>query len=193
MNLYPETLRNTLTPRSGNHAEVEKNLVEGCLRGDRIAQRDLYYRYCDAMFTITFRITNNRDDAHDALQDAFIQVYRDISQFRFSSTLGAWIKSIVVRTAIRLAVKNRNIGFDDFDDSLNDKEISLPTILDAEYLEKTILSLPTGYRTVFLLNEVEGYTHEETAQMLGISIGTSKSQLHHAKKMLRQRLQFLMD
>ena len=71
--------------------------------------------------------------------------------------------------------------------------ILIPDTLNSEYLEKVILSLPDGYRTVFLLTEVEGFTHEETANMLGISTGTSKSQLHHAKKMLKNRLAALMD
>ncbi len=165
----------------------------GCTRNDRIAQRDLYTKYCDAMFTIAYRIVNNRDDAHDALQDAFIQVFRDIGQYRFDSTLGAWIKTIVVRTSLRQLSKNRNLAFADMDDVKSDEMILIPDTLDSEYLEKVILSLPDGYRTVFLLTEVEGYTHEETAKMLGISTGTSKSQLHHAKKMLRNRISALMD
>lgn len=165
----------------------------GCTRNDRIAQRDLYTKYCDAMFTIAYRIVNNRDDAHDALQDAFIQVFRDIGQYRFDSTLGAWIKTIVVRTSLRQLSKNRNLAFADMDDVKSDEMILIPDTLDSEYLEKVILSLPDGYRTVFLLTEVEGFTHEETAKMLGISTGTSKSQLHHAKKMLRNRISALMD
>jgi RNA polymerase sigma-70 factor (ECF subfamily) len=172
---------------------VERELVLGCTRNDRIAQRDLYTKYCDAMFTIAYRIVNNRDDAHDALQDAFIQVFRDIGQYRFDSTLGAWIKTIVVRTSLRQLSKNRNLAFADMDDVKSDEMILIPDTLDSEYLEKVILSLPDGYRTVFLLTEVEGYTHEETAKMLGISTGTSKSQLHHAKKMLRNRISALMD
>ncbi len=185
-------MRNVVRLFTGK-SEVERELVLGCTRNDRIAQRDLYTKYCDAMFTIAYRIVNNRDDAHDALQDAFIQVFRDIGQYRFDSTLGAWIKTIVVRTSLRQLSKNRNLAFADMDDVKSDEMILIPDTLDSEYLEKVILSLPDGYRTVFLLTEVEGYTHEETAKMLGISTGTSKSQLHHAKKMLRNRISALMD
>jgi len=185
-------LRNVVRLFTGK-SEIERELVLGCTRNDRIAQRDLYNKYCDAMFTIAYRIVNNRDDAHDALQDAFIQVFRDIGQYRFDSTLGAWIKTIVVRTSLRQLSKNRNLAFADMDDVKSDEMILIPDTLDSEYLEKVILSLPDGYRTVFLLTEVEGYTHEETAKMLGISTGTSKSQLHHAKKMLRNRISALMD
>ncbi len=178
---------------TGSKSDIERDLVRGCMHNDRIAQRDLYYKYCDAMFTIAYRIVSNRDDAHDALQDAFIQVFRDISQYRFDSTLGAWIKTIVVRTSLRLLSKNRNLSFTDIEEALNEETILIPDTLNSEYLEKMILSLPDGYRTVFLLTEVEGYTHEEAAKILGISTGTSKSQLHHAKKMLKNRLSALMD
>jgi len=186
-------LRNVVRLITGTKSEIERELVHGCTRNDRIAQRDLYHKYCDAMFTIAYRIVNNRDDAHDALQDAFIQVFRDIGQYRFDSTLGAWIKTIVVRTSLRLLTKNRNLAYADMDEAKSDEMILIPDTLNSEYLEKVILSLPDGYRTIFLLTEVEGYTHEETANMLGISPGTSKSQLHHAKKMLKNRLSSVMD
>ncbi len=186
-------MRNVVRLITGNKSDIERTLVQGCIRNERIAQRDLYQKYCDAMFTIAYRIMNNRDDAHDALQDSFIQVFRDIGQYRFDSTLGAWIKTIVVRTSLRLLSKNRNLAFTDLEEAKSDEMILIPDTLNSEYLEKVILSLPDGYRAVFLLTEVEGYTHEETAKMLGISTGTSKSQLHHAKKMLKNRLSTLMD
>ena len=186
-------MRNVVQLITGSKSDIERELVKGCTRSSRIAQRDLYYKYCDAMFTIAYRIVNNRDDAHDALQDAFIQVFRDIGQYRFDSTLGAWIKTIVVRTSLRLLSKNRNLSFADMDEAQSGEMILIPDTLNSEYLEKVILSLPDGYRTVFLLTEVEGYTHEEAANILGISTGTSKSQLHHAKKMLKNRLSAIMD
>lgn len=186
-------MRNVVQLITGSKSDIERELVKGCTRNDRIAQRDLYYKYCDAMFTVAYRIVSNRDDAHDALQDAFIQVFRDISQYRFDSTLGAWIKTIVVRTSLKLLSKNRNLSFTDMEEALNEETILIPDTLNSEYLEKLILSLPDGYRAVFLLTEVEGYTHEEAAKILGISAGTSKSQLHHAKKMLKNRLSAMMD
>ena len=186
-------MRNVVQLITGNKSDIERDLVKGCTRSDRIAQRDLYYKYCDAMFTIAYRIVNNRDDAHDVLQDAFIQVFRDISQYRFDSALGAWIKTIVVRTSLRLLSKNRNLTFADMEETQSDEMVLIPDTLNSEYLEKVILSLPDGYRTVFLLTEVEGYTHEEAAKILGITAGTSKSQLHHAKKMLKNRLSAMMD
>lgn len=170
--------------------ETEVDLVEGCVCNDRKAQKRLYYKYCNAMYTIAFRILKNEDDADDALQEAFIQIFKDISTFRGESTIGAWIKTIVIRTALRKIKKNI------FNEEINDRTLNIPgqqsCTLTGEYIEKVIMSLPTGYRTVFLLIEVEGYTHKEVAQMLNISEGTSKSQLFYAKKHLRVLLKDLV-
>jgi len=166
----------------------ERDLIQGCSRNERYAQHELYNRYCDAMFTTSYRILSNRDDAHDALQDAFIQVFRDITQFRMESTLGAWIKTIVVRASLRLLRKKRSLDLTALNEIKEDISLHIPDAMSGEYLEKAILSLPDGYRAVFLLTEVEGYSHAETAQMLGIAEGTSKSQLHHAKSLLKRRI-----
>lgn len=170
--------------------ETEVELLEGCLKNDRKAQKKLYYKYCNAMYSIAFRILKNEDDASDSLQEAFIQVFKDLNTFRRESTIGAWIKTIVIRTALRKLKKNV------FKEEIDERTMNIPAqnscSLTGEYIEKTILSLPTGYRTVFLLIEVEGYTHKEVAEILNISEGTSKSQLFYAKKHLRNLLKDLM-
>lgn len=135
------------------------------------------------MFTIAYRIVNDYAIASDALQEAFIQIFRDIKQFRGDSTLGAWIKTIVVRTAIRKFKKE--VMFSQFGAHQNGENISWPVEMAGEDLEKAILSLADGCRTIFLLIEVEGYKHREVAEMLNISEGTSKSQLYYAKKQLQ--------
>jgi RNA polymerase sigma factor (sigma-70 family) len=182
---------NTLTNHRIN--EAERDLVKGCAGNDRIAQRELYNKYCNAMFSTAYRILNNHENAQDALQDAFIQVFRDIGQFRGSSTLGAWIKTIVVRSSIHKLQKEKRIGWAAIENGHEELTIHIPDYLSSEYLEKAILSLPEGCRTVFLLIEVEGYTHAETAQMLSISTGTSKSQMFHARYLLKQRLSLSVD
>jgi len=169
-------------------AQSEKDLIQGCSRNERFAQHELYNRYCDAMFTTAYRILNDRDDARDALQEGFIQVFRDIDQFRMESTLGAWIKTIVVRSALRILRKKRSLELTSLNEVGDEETLRIPETMSGEYLEKAILSLPDGYRAVFLLTEVEGYSHAETARMLGIAEGTSKSQLHHAKNLLRRRI-----
>jgi RNA polymerase sigma factor, sigma-70 family len=172
---------------------LERDLVKGCTRNDRIAQRELYYKYCNAMFSTAYRILNDHENAQDALQDAFIQVFRDIGQFRGSSTLGAWIKTIVVRTALHKLRREKRLELEMPDGSFEEVSVQIPEYLNSEYLEKAILSLPDGCRTVFLLVEVEGYTHAETAKMLNVTTGTSKSQLFHARQLLKQRLALKID
>jgi RNA polymerase sigma-70 factor (ECF subfamily) len=99
--------------------------------------------------------------------------------------LGAWIKTIVVRSALAMLKKEKKeLSFDLSE--VNESHNHLHFSHDIDYLEKAILSLPSGYRTVFLLIEVEGYTHQDVADLLGVSVGTSKSQLFYAKKRLRE-------
>jgi len=164
----------------------ELELLEGCVKKDRLRQKRLYYKYCDAMFTLAYRILNDRDEANDVLQDAFLQVFQKIDQFRKQSTLGAWIKTIVIRTAIR-HLKSLKI-FDTYQQEKHDSHDFSPNETDGKILEKIILSLPDGYRTIFILAEVEGYKHREIAEMLNISEGTSKSQLYNAKRILKEKL-----
>lgn len=165
---------------------TESELIDGCLANDRLAQRELYERYCKAMYTAAYRITNDFDSANDVLQDAFIKIFRALPRFRRESTLGAWIKTIVVRTA--LSHIKRNMKLEPLDQHAREEAIDWGHRLDAEYLERAIQALPAGYRAVFVLIEIEGYPHKEVAEMLGISVGTSKSQLYHAKKRLRESL-----
>ncbi len=141
------------------------------------------------MYSTAYRIVNDYDLASDALQEAFIQVFRDLKQFRFQSSLGSWIKTIVVHTSIKLIKKQKALQFTELPDNI--KMVSWDEPLKGEHLEKAILSLPSGYRMIFLLVEVEGYKHKEVAKMLNISEGTSKSQLFHAKKYLKNLLKEL--
>ena len=140
------------------------------------------------MFTITFRIINDYDIANDVLQEAFIQVFKDIKQFRGDSSLGAWIKTIVIRSSYKKLKKEESFNYTQFDQ--NGDSISWPDEMRGDDLEKAILSLADGCRAVFLLVEVEGYKHREVAELLNISEGTSKSQLNYAKKQLQM---FLKD
>lgn len=170
---------------------TESELIESCLKNDRIAQRDLYDRYSKAMYTIAYRMSGDKELAADILQEAFIKVFRSLAKFRRESTLGAWIKTIVVRTALSKLKKQPK--FDELPEADGSESSQWGDFLEAEYLEKAIKMLPSGYRTVFLLIEVEGYAHKEVAQLLGITVGTSKSQLFYAKKKLRLIITKLLD
>jgi RNA polymerase sigma factor (sigma-70 family) len=163
----------------------EADLITGCLLHDRIAQRLLYDRYKKAMYTLAYRITGDFDDANDVLQDSFIEVFKHLDQFRGESTLGAWIRQIIVRKSTK---KKRLVIWENSDD-YNAEGIDWgESEINAAHLETAILSLPDGFRTIFVLAEIEGYLHREIAVMLGISEGTSKSQLFHAKRKLRAML-----
>lgn len=163
--------------------EKEQNLIKGCLNNDRKAQKELYESYCNAMYSSAYRILKNKDLASDAIQEAFIQVFKILDQFQYRSALGTWIKTIVIHASLKILHKQKAFVFDDLSDTIN--HVTWEEPLSGEHLEKAILSLPSGYRAIFLLIEVEGYKHKEVAEMLKISEGTSKSQLFHAKKYLK--------
>ncbi len=169
---------------------TEHNLIELCLTGNRNAQRELYDRYKRAMYTLAYRMTGDFETAAEVLQDAFLQVFRHLGDFQAKSTLGAWIKTIVVRAALS-ELRRRRVVFESLEPHRDAGSPDWGTALDAEYLEQAIQALPEGYRAVFVLAEVEGYAHKEIADLLGISEGTSKSQLFYAKKRLRETLSVL--
>lgn len=170
---------------------TEAELIEACIAEDRLAQKNLYHRYSKAMYNVAYRITGEFESANDVLQEAFVKVFRALPRFRQESTLGAWIKTIVVRTALTHIKKQRLTEPIDYR-AEETTVVDWGTSLDVEYLEKAIKALPEGYRAVFVLIEVEGYAHKEVADMLEISVGTSKSQLFYAKKRLRENIGKLM-
>ena len=166
--------------------EKERQLVKDCLKGDRRAQHQLFHQYKDAMYTIAHRMAGDEVLAADILQEAFIGIFNGLKHFEHRSTLGAWIKTIVVRTAYKKLKKEHPMT--PIEDYHTKDMIDWGDALELEYLEKAIQSLPNGYRSVFVLIEIEGYAHKEVAELLGISPGTSKSQLFYAKRLLRKKL-----
>ena len=169
----------------------EMMLVEACLKNNRKAQKALYEKYKDAMYTLAYRVLGNFDDACDALQEGFVQVFRSLENYEAKSSLGAWIRTIVVRAAYKKL--NPEIVYQEVDLFESQEFFYWDENMTGDELEKAILNLSPGYRLVFTLIEVEGYTHREVAGMLGISVGTSKSQLFYAKKKLQQELAFLIE
>ena len=163
---------------------TEKTLLQRCLEGERAAQKQLYHTYCSAMYTLAYRITSDPDQASDALQEAFIDVFRSLKSYKSNGTIGAWIKTIVIRKATKqMRFEQR---FERFEEK-HDTGIAYQTF-SSSLLEKEIAALPEGYRTVFTLSEIEGYKHAEIADMLNISVSTSRTQLFHAKRTLREKL-----
>lgn len=126
--------------------------------------------------------------ANESLQDAFISIFKNISSFRGESTIGTWMKTIVVRTAYKRLKRKPTYNNVRLDNINYEIPVDMYVPIHADYLEKAILSLPDGFRTVFVLIVIEGFSHREVAETLGISEGTSKSQLFHAKKQLQNKI-----
>lgn len=175
-------------------AQEQPNLVDRCKAGDRKAQFELYQQYVKAMYNVCLRITNHEADAEDVLQEAFILAFRKIGDFRGESTIGAWLKRIVVNTAIN-EMRKRRMELTPLD-TLRTKEDDTETVrqdeenvfLQVEAVKKAIRQLPDGFRVIISLYLLEGYEHNEIAEILGISVSTSKSQYLRAKVKLREQL-----
>lgn len=167
-------------------------MVKGVLQGNPIHQAALYNQYSVPMFRVLLRFARDRAEAEDMLQEGFIRVYRDIAQFRGEGALGGWIRRIMVNTALSQLRKQRDFirdtaDFSPFENRFRTEE-DFAANLDAETLLKYLQQLPPGYRAVFNLYAIEGFSHEEIANQLGISIGTSKSQLYKAREYLKRIL-----
>ena len=168
---------------------TEKELIERCKREDRTAQRILFDTYSPKMFGVCKRYMKNREDAEDILIEGMYKVLAKIKMFKDKGSFEGWMRRIVVNEALMALRKRHN-----FNISIEASNVDIKTTLTAQdrLEEQDILSLlnklPTGYRTVFNLYVVEGYKHREIAEILGISINTSKSQLILAKKRLQGML-----
>lgn len=168
----------------------EYELIRGCINQDARCQRMLFDKYAGRMMSVCLRYANDTMEAEDMIQDAFIKVFQYIGQFKFEGVFEGWIRRIVVNTAIR-HLEKKKLHFKDIDDnSQNTPKIEAQAYnhLGEEDLLKLINQLPDGYRLVFNLNVVEGYSHEEIAEMLNIQAGTSRSQLVKARKMLQHQI-----
>jgi len=164
---------------------INAPLIEECRQGSTRAQFRLYNQYSKAMYNLAYRILNNREDAEDILQEAFVDCFRNLNTFRFESTFGAWLKKIIVNKCINQLKKKKidltlceNIPVDIYED---DEEVTY----DTTRIFKGIEMLPDGYRVILTLYLLEGYDHQEIAQILGITESTSKSQYSRAKDKLR--------
>jgi len=167
---------------------INIKLIEDCRRGSSKAQFRLYNQYSKAMFNLAYRIMNNREDAEDMLQEAFIECFRNIGSFRSESTFGAWLKSIVINRCIN-QLRKKKIDLISCDTlPVNIAEEESEVIHDTGKIFKAIELLPDGYRIILTLYLLEGYDHTEIAQILGISESTSKSQYSRAKEKLRNML-----
>jgi len=167
-------------------------LISRCVEDDAVAQKELYDMLAPKIMGICVRYAKSRYDADDIFQESFIRIYGNLSQFKGEGSFEGWAKRIAVNTALRSFKlnehENNHLDIDDVKQDGFSIENILSEISSKELLN-VINQLPEGYKMVFSLYVIEGYTHKEIAKMMKISEGTSKSQFFYAKKMLQKLLQ----
>jgi RNA polymerase sigma factor (sigma-70 family) len=173
---------------SESHDEI--SLIKACSNGDSKAFRKIYEIHSGTMYSICLRYMNNQDEAKDALQEGFIKVFKNISKFKFTGSFEGWMKRIFVNSSIEL-IRKRKMHLDVSE--LNSNELPLTAkietgSMDAEKMMTLVQQLPEGYRTVFNMFIVDGYSHKEISDYLEISESTSKTQLFKARKQLQEWL-----
>lgn len=167
---------------------TEQQLIKECLEGNYRAQKHLYQQFSGLMMGVAMRYSAHKSEAEDILQDSFITVFTKLETFKAKGPLGAWIRRIVVNTALMRLRKNKNNKMHlQLDESLHIEEVSEDALskISAKELMHKIQRLAPGFRMVFNLYAIEGYTHPEISKELDISVGTSKSQYSRARSLLR--------
>ncbi|MBV6427366.1 MAG: ECF RNA polymerase sigma factor SigE [Haliscomenobacter sp.] len=167
----------------------ERELIDACKREDRRAQQRLYDQYTPMMFAVCKRYIPKREDAEDVLVEGFFKVFANIGQFKGEGSFEGWIRRIIVNEALMFLRRRNQLQYN-VEVSEWDTPVPAPVSsdLDAKDILFMLNQLPAGYRTVFNLYVIEGYKHREIADLLGISINTSKSQLILARKRLQAML-----
>ena len=175
-----------MNPES-NHNIDEIDLIRGCIEGNRRMQEALYNRFSPRMYAVCLRYAGNAEEAEDILQEGFIKIFKKLDTFRSEGSFEGWIRRIFVNTAIEHFRRKRYLQTvsEKEENTIEGKDISVLDKMAAKDIMALIKELSPGYRTVFNMYVVEGYTHKEIADMLGISEGTSKSQLSRAKVILQ--------
>ena len=165
----------------------EKELINGCLKNSRLHQREMYMLYFDSMYGMCLRHLPDDNTAMSVLNDGFLNVFKNLRQFRFEGNLESWIRKIIYNKIIDHYRKKSNsfhfIEFEDkeFSDTINEN-------LDYEEILKLIKTLPENDQKVFILHTIEGYNHNEISEMMNISAGTSKWYLFNARKKLQNMI-----
>jgi len=174
---------------SENYSEIHKSLIEDSKKGKRKAQTKLYNLYARSMFNICVRMSSSMEEAEDLLQDAFSEAFHKLDTFQYESSFGAWLKRIVINKCINaLKAKKADLTFteqiSDIGQLEDATEIEDFNNLKVKQIVEAMKKLPDGYKAIFTLYLIEGYTHNEIADFLNISVSTSKTQYLRAKKKL---------
>lgn len=170
---------------------TEEHILIGCRKGKSKAQKKLYDLYSAQMFGVCLRYAKNTADAEDILQDGFVKVFKNIDKYDGSGPLAGWIYRVMVNTALNHLRSKNKMRFVEYDNNIADKHHEddyIEPSFSKQEIMKAVQKLPYGYRTVFNMYVIDGYKHKEIAEMLDISINTSKTQLARARNMLKEEL-----
>ena len=172
------------------YQNIHQDLIERCRKGDTQAQFELYKLYFKPMYTVCMQMVGNAVEAEDVMQEAFLKAFTKIDTYEGVVSFGAWLKKIVINRSLD-HLKKRKVKFEELNEKIPDEEPVTLVIseIKMEQLKKAIQRLPDGYRVVLSLYLLEGYDHEEIAQILGITNVSSRSQFLRAKLKLRDMLQ----
>lgn len=184
-----------MTVNGINNATSDFDLTQASATGDMVAFEMLYERHHRRVYSLCLRMIANATEAEDLAQEVFVQLFRKVGSFRGESAFTTWLHRLTVnhvlmhfrKRGVRLEKITEEGEIGEMQDYLQ-AVTERPRFIDRIALDKAIGELPPGYRTVFVLHDVEGFEHEEVANMLGVSVGTSKSQLHKARMRLRDLL-----
>ncbi|MFC4262917.1 RNA polymerase sigma factor [Ferruginibacter yonginensis] len=172
---------------------TDGEIIKGCIKGEAHCQRSLFNRYASSLLGVSQRYARNKEDAEDILQDAFVKIFKKIEQFKGDGSFEGWMRRIVVNTALKKYTVSRytkEFSVDEIKENAMADVTDVPAFnhLGEKDLLALINNLPDGYRIIFNLYVIEGFQHDEIAEMLGIQPGTSRSQLVKARMLLQKEI-----
>lgn len=170
------------------------DIIKQCQKNDRQAQQQLYALFQAKLFAVCLKYAANYEDAQDGFQDGFIQIFKTIHQYQFNGSFEGWLKRVMATTILQQYRKKSPAiaSEEEIQNWTNEEDVTLDypdELLDMNYLTELIQALPDKYRMVFSLYVIDGFTHKDIAEIMGITEGTSKSNLSRAKHILKQKIE----
>ena len=167
---------------------TEEQLINDCKKNDRNAQQQLYNLYASKLFAICLKYSRSYTEAQDNLQDGFLLIFEKINTFAFKGSFEGWLKRVIINNVLQHYRAKPFLSL--VDDTIADEvELEIDETITSEFLTKIVQELTDGYRLVFNLYVFEGYSHQDIAKSLGISVGTSKSNLSRARTILKEKIE----
>lgn len=169
----------------------EESLIRACIAQNGAAQKKMYDLYASKMMGVCYRYAQSKEEAEDMLQEGFIRIFQKIDTFKFQGSFEGWLRRIIVNTAINIIRKYQNLRYECDIEEADFEPEHAADVIDTMYSKDVIemvRKLPMGYRTVLNLYAIEGYSHKEVGDMLGINESSSRSQFTRAKVLLAKKL-----